>query len=80
MNRVRLSPIELKVLKGLANGMRSKEIAAWLGLSTSTVEWYVHTLLAKFNARSRANLVACALCDGAIGVQDVDGIGNGAVS
>ncbi len=68
MNRVCLSPMESSILKGLANGMQSKEIAAVVQRSTATVELRVRGLFAKFDARSRAHLVACALCTGAIGV------------
>jgi DNA-binding CsgD family transcriptional regulator len=71
MRRAALSTIELEILKGLANGMQSKELAATVGRSTATVELYVRTLLTKFDARSRAQLVASALCDGAICKEDV---------
>jgi DNA-binding NarL/FixJ family response regulator len=79
MNQVCLSPMELKIIKGLANGMQSKEIAAIVKRSTATVELRVRGLFAKFDARSRAHLVACALCVGAIGMEDIESISSDAV-
>lgn len=60
----KLSAIELAVLRGLANGLQSKELASQLDRSKSTIEFHVRALLAKFNARSRANLVARAIYAG----------------
>lgn len=56
--------MELAVLHGLANGLQSKEIAEELGRGTPTVERYVRELYLRFNARSRAHLVARAFCMG----------------
>ncbi|MBV9719280.1 MAG: helix-turn-helix transcriptional regulator [Candidatus Eremiobacteraeota bacterium] len=72
MSRAHLSAIELAILKALANGMQSKEIAALVGRRRATVEWYVRMLLVKLDARSRPHLVARALCSGAIGREDID--------
>jgi len=71
--RIRLSPIELAILKALANGMQSKEIAAVVNRSTATVELHVRTLYARFDARSRAQLVAYAFCSGTIAAEDIEG-------
>lgn len=73
MPRPRLSAIEFAILKGLANGLQSKEIAAVVNRSTATIELHVRTLYARFDARSRAQLVAYALCRGAICPEDIDG-------
>jgi DNA-binding NarL/FixJ family response regulator len=72
VSRISLTPLELNILRGLANGMQSKEIAAAVNRRTATIELHVRTLFAKFNARSRAHLVARAICDGTIGSHDVD--------
>jgi DNA-binding CsgD family transcriptional regulator len=64
----------------LANGMQSKEVAAVLKRSTSTIEFHVRMLLGKFDARSRAHLVACAIYDGSIGSEDFEGVSSDAVS
>lgn len=61
-----ISTMEMAVLRGLANGLQSKEIAVALKRSKPTVELYVRTLYAKFNAKSRAHLVALALCAGVL--------------
>jgi DNA-binding NarL/FixJ family response regulator len=64
--------MELDILRALANGMQSKEIANVVDRSTATVESYVRYLCAKFDARSRAQLVALALCDGTISPEDLE--------
>lgn len=66
-----LSAMELAVLRGLAKGLQSKEIAVSLGRSKATVELYVRALYTKFNAKSRANLVAIAICRSVIEVHDL---------
>lgn len=68
---IQLSKAELSVLCSLANGLQSKEIAVAIGRSKPTVELHVRTLFTKFNAKSRAHLVALALCNGLIGLQDI---------
>jgi DNA-binding CsgD family transcriptional regulator len=65
MNQI--TPVEKAVLRCLADGMQSKEIAAHLDRKTATVEGYIRTLFVKMNARSRAHLVALA-----IGAQHID--------
>ena len=69
-----LTKMEHSVLCNLANGLQSKEIANVLGRSKPTVELYVRTLFAKFNAKSRAHLVALALHRGLIELQDIPGL------
>lgn len=66
-----LTQMEISVLCRLANGLQSKEIAAELGRSKPTVEFYVRALFAKLNAKSRAHLVALAFHKGLIGMQDI---------
>jgi len=48
------------VLRGLAAGLTSKEIAARLGLSTRTVEMHVARLLHRLDARTRSEAVRVA--------------------
>lgn len=79
MRRVRLSSIELAIVKGLANGMQSKELATILNRSTGTVELHIRTLFAKFDARSRAQLVARAIYEGVIDSCDADRVGGGTI-
>jgi hypothetical protein len=54
------------VLQALADGLHSKEIALLLRRTKPTVEGYVRQLCIKFEARSRAHLVAKALAEGAL--------------
>ena len=56
-----LTQREREVLRHLAEGLRSKEIATALGLSTKTVESYRAALMDKLNIRSIAGLVKYAL-------------------
>jgi DNA-binding CsgD family transcriptional regulator len=61
-----LSDIELSILTALASGLGSKEIARYIRRKRPTVETYVRGLFLKFNARSRAHLVALALRSGVL--------------
>src|SRR5262249_28380909 len=55
---VRLSAREEEVLRFLAKGHRSKEIAEELDLSLATVNTYVRHIYEKLHVRSRAEAVA----------------------
>jgi DNA-binding NarL/FixJ family response regulator len=55
---VKLSPREEEVLRLLAKGHRSKEIAAELGIVLGTVNTYVRNIYEKLHVRSRAEAVA----------------------
>lgn len=72
MRRARLSSIELAILKAIANGMSSKEIAPSVKRSVAAVEANIRALFAKFDAQSRAHLVALAFCLSVIAVEDID--------
>jgi DNA-binding NarL/FixJ family response regulator len=52
-----LSPRELEILRLLACGDRSKEIAARLGISIATVNTHVRHIYEKLHVRSRAEAV-----------------------
>jgi DNA-binding NarL/FixJ family response regulator len=64
--RISLTQQEILILQALAAGAKSHEIAAAVNRSRPTVEAAVRLLLAKFNATSRAHLVARAIVYGAI--------------
>jgi DNA-binding NarL/FixJ family response regulator len=53
-----LSPREENVLRLLAQGLRSKEIADELGIALATVNTYVRHIYEKLHVRSRAEAVA----------------------
>jgi DNA-binding NarL/FixJ family response regulator len=57
-NEAALSPREEEVLRLLAKGHRSKEIAEELGLGIGTVNTYVRHIYEKLHVRSRAEAVA----------------------
>lgn len=60
MVREALSSIEFNILRGLANGLQSKELAVVINRSVPTVEMNIRRLYAKMSAKSRAHLVALA--------------------
>ncbi|MBF0093646.1 MAG: helix-turn-helix transcriptional regulator [Alphaproteobacteria bacterium] len=58
---IRLTRRERDVLSGCALGLRSKEIAKKLGISTRTVEHHFAKAMQRLNAKSRAEAVAVAI-------------------
>ena len=62
----RLSGQELSVLRALAQGSSTEEIAERLVVSPHTVRTHVKNGMRKLGARTRAHAVAIALSDGAI--------------
>ncbi len=61
-----LTSRELEVLEQVAAGMSNSEIAASLHLSVPTIKTHVSRLLAKLNARDRAQLVVLAYENGLV--------------
>jgi DNA-binding NarL/FixJ family response regulator len=61
-----LTSREREVLTLLADGGTNKHLARRLGVSVHTAKFHVSTLMAKLNARSRADLVAIGLRRGLI--------------
>jgi len=59
-----LSDLEVTIVRALAEGSQTKEIARVVSRSPATVEFYVRIMFAKLNARSRAQLVARAYDEG----------------
>jgi two-component system NarL family response regulator len=59
-----LSPRELDVLHGMAQGKGNKEIAKHLKLSIHTIKTYVKSLLAKLHVDDRAGAVAAGFGQG----------------
>lgn len=59
---------ELIILRALANGAQSKEMAGLIKRSRATVEFHIRSLFLKLNARSRPHLVAQAFRSGVLTV------------
>jgi len=57
---------EMEVLRLMARGMRNKEIAADLNISSETVEGHVKNILAKFSVHDRTEAVAQAIRRGIV--------------
>jgi PAS domain S-box-containing protein len=62
-----LSPREREVVKLVAMGMTSREVADKLTVSTETVRTHIRNALAKTGTRTRAQLVARMLGSGTLG-------------
>ena len=60
MQSYQLTTVEKKVLRGLATGLQSKELAGFIDRSVATVEMTIRRLYAKMSEKSRAHLVAIA--------------------
>jgi DNA-binding CsgD family transcriptional regulator len=65
-NPARLTARELEVLELLADGLRNRDIAERLFVSTKTVAHHVAAIMSKLGVRSRGEAVAQALRDGLI--------------
>lgn len=65
-NLLKLTPREIEVVKMVAEGMTSKEIAKRFSLSHRTAEWYQEEIRGKLGAKSQGNLVAIAIRSGII--------------
>src|SRR5947208_5649396 len=61
---VHLSPREREILRYVAAGHTTKELAAALNIAESTAEWHVSNILVKLGASSRAEAVAVGLREG----------------
>jgi DNA-binding NarL/FixJ family response regulator len=57
---------ELIVLRMIASGMETAEIATELGISERTVKNIVHAITTRMQVRNRAHAVACAVRTGLI--------------
>ena len=53
-----LSELEVAIVRALAHGLQSKEIASALDCNRTAIEFRIRTLFVKLEARSRAQLVA----------------------
>lgn len=56
-----LTGVEQNILRLICEGLRNRQIAERLGLSTETVNWYRKRLLAKFGVNNTVGLVTLAL-------------------
>jgi DNA-binding NarL/FixJ family response regulator len=64
-----LTQHEVAILRALADGAQSKEMAALIKRSRGTVEFYIRSLFLKLNARSRPHLVAQAFRNGLLTIE-----------
>jgi DNA-binding CsgD family transcriptional regulator len=64
ISRVLLTARQHFVLRLIAEGKTTDEIAGQLGVSRNTIRDHIRMILAKLNARDRAHAVAIALREG----------------
>lgn len=55
---INLSDLEIAIVRALADGLQSKEIADVLDRSRTSIEFRIRMLFVKMDAKSRAQLVA----------------------
>ena len=55
-----LTERELEILRLVADGLNSREIAQSLVLSVGTIRWYIKQIYSKLDAHSRAQVLARA--------------------
>ena len=60
-NEITLSDKEEKILKMLAEGKKSAEMAEEMSLSLPAIKWYRQRLKAKFNAATTGELIMKAI-------------------
>lgn len=61
-----LTPVEVRVLRLIADGNANKEIAAQLSTSENTVKGQVQNILSKLNAKDRTHAAMIGLMRGII--------------
>lgn len=69
-DKIDLTERERAILEGVARGERSKEIAARLGITASTVASHLTNIYAKLGADSRASAVAKAVKSGLLSLDE----------
>jgi DNA-binding NarL/FixJ family response regulator len=58
--KVRLTPTQLKVLRGVRSGQLNKQIAFDLGIAEATVKAHMTALMRKLNVRNRTQVAIAA--------------------
>ncbi len=66
-----LGPRHLRTLTLIANGNTNAAIAARLGVTTHTTNWYVKQILARLGAHDRAHAVALAIRHGYLPLDEI---------
>lgn len=72
MSANKLTPTETYILKLIAHGYESEEIAKTLNIKTKTVQnTYINTLHSKLYTRNRVQLALYALRNGLVRLEDI---------
>ena len=67
---VHLSPRQTEILRYVAAGNTTKELAAALNIAESTAEWHISNILVELGATSRAEAVAIGLREGLLETEE----------
>ncbi|WP_066799462.1 response regulator transcription factor [Sphingomonas soli] len=59
-NGVRLTPTQIKVMRGVHSGQLNKQIAYELGIAEATVKAHMTALMRKLNVRNRTQVAIAA--------------------
>lgn len=65
-----LSPRQTEILRYVAAGYTTKELAAALRIAESTAEWHISNILVELGATSRAEAVAIGLREGLLETEE----------
>ena len=65
-----LSPRQKEILRYVAAGYTTKEVAAALSIAESTAEWHISNILVELGAASRAEAVAIGLREGLLETEE----------
>ena len=60
MDGIRLTPTQLKVMRGVHSGQLNKQIAYELGIAEATVKAHMTALMRKLNVRNRTQVAIAA--------------------
>lgn len=55
-----LTDREIEIIRLIADGLNSREVAEQIHLSVTTVRWYLRQIYSKLDVHSRAELITCA--------------------
>ena len=60
LNEVRLTPTQIRVMRGVHSGQLNKQIAYELGIAEATVKAHMTALMRKLNVRNRTQVAIAA--------------------
>lgn len=68
-----LTAREHEILEYIAQGLSTKEVAQHVGIAPRTVDKHVENIRLKLRAKNRTHMIACAVVEGFLEVEDEPG-------